>query len=109
MSRAPTARRGVQGEAGISALTLVKASSDSNSGDTKTITVSCEDAGEELFAISGGASLSGATSGVGLTASAPTGVAGSKPLGWTASAAEFTAQSGSWTLEVYVVCAQVQD
>ena len=28
-------------------------------------------------------------------------------LGWTASASKQSAQSGSWTLEVYVICATV--
>ena len=32
---------------------------------------------------------------------------GDKPLGWTASASDLSAQSGSWTLEVYVICATV--
>jgi hypothetical protein len=68
----------------------------------------CTDAGDDFFAIAGGASVSGASSGVVLTASAPTGVPGDKPLGWTASAAEASAQSGAWTLDVYVVCAQVE-
>ena len=35
------------------------------------------------------------------------GVPGDKPLWWTASASELAAQSGSWTLEVYVICATV--
>ena len=51
------------------------------------------------------ASTTGANDGVVITASAPTGVPGVKPLGWTASAAELSAQSGRWTLEVYVICA----
>ena len=53
------------------------------------------------------ASTTGANDGVVITASAPTGVPGVKPLGWTASAAELSAQSGRWTLEVYVICATV--
>ena len=60
-----------------------------------------------FFAIGGGASRTGADEGVVITASAPTGVPGDKPLGWTASASELAAQSGSWTLEVYVICATV--
>ena len=61
----------------------------------------------EFFAIGGGASTTGANDGVVITASAATGVLGDKPLGWTASASELSAQSGSWTLEVYVICAKV--
>ena len=54
-----------------------------------------------------GASTTGANDGVVITSSAPTGVPGDKPLGWTASAAELSAQSGRWTIEVYVICATV--
>ena len=60
-----------------------------------------------FFAIGGGASRTGADEGVVITGSAPTGVPGDKPLGWSASASELSAQSGSWTLEVYVICATV--
>ena len=61
----------------------------------------------EFFAIGGGASTTGANDGVVITASAPTGIPGDKPLGWAASASDLSAQSGSWTLEVYVICATV--
>ena len=61
----------------------------------------------EFFAIGGGASKMGANDGVIINASAPTGVPGDKPLGWTASVSELSAQSGSWTLDVYVICATV--
>ena len=47
-----------------------------------------------------GASATGANDGVVITALAATGLPGDAPLGWTASASELSAQSGSWTLEV---------
>ena len=43
-----------------------------------------------------GASTTGANDGLVITASDPTGVPGDKPLGWTASSAELSAQSGRW-------------
>ena len=103
----PHGPQGIQGPAGLSNLTLVKVSTDSTSDD-KSGSAMCSDAGEDLFAIAGGAAVTGASEGVSLTASAPTGVPGDKPLGWTASAAEMSPQSGSWTLDVYVVCANIE-
>ena len=85
----------------------MKVSSDATSDDKSTVAM-CADAGEDLFAIAGGAAVAGASEGVALTANGPTGVPGDKPLGWTASAAEMSPQSGSWTLEVYVVCANIE-
>ena len=58
----------------------------------------------DVLGIYGSVRTTGANGGVVITSSVLTGVPGDKPLGWTATAAELSVQSGSWTLEVCVIC-----
>ena len=79
--------------------------------ENKSITVLCEESGEELTAIAGGALVTGAdgsiASGVAIGGSRPTGLSGEVPGGWIASATEVGDNAADWKLTVYAVCAVV--
>ena len=75
----------------------------------KTATARCSDAGENLSAVSGGARLSGVTTGVAIIGTYPTGNEGEVPSGWIAEARyDGSDEPGSWSLTAYAVCADVQ-
>ena len=88
-------------------MTEVSPSNSSDKTGNDAVIAECSEAGEELSAISGGATLSGSTRGVAIVETRPTGLEGEVPAGWTASAVEINSNSGFWTLTVYVVCAKV--
>lgn len=79
--------------------------------DNKSVTVLCEESGEELTAIAGGGLVTLANgavaSGVTIAGSRPTGLAGEIPGGWVANATEIGNNTSSWKLTVYAVCAIV--
>ena len=102
----PHGPQGVRGEPGISGVEIATIVSASSSDD-KSETVTC-DVGKKLSAISGGARLSGSTGdNVAIVETRPTGVPGEVPSAWMAKAVEVNANSGSWVLTVYAVCAKV--
>jgi hypothetical protein len=72
-----------------------------SSSEPKSETAECP-AGKEV--IGGGASLLGANSQLALTGSAPVINGGGK---WTASAVEFAAEAGDWSIQVVAVCAEL--
>jgi len=81
-----------------------KTSSLTESETPKEATVECPDG---KVAIGGGAKIIGGTL-VALTDSGPTPPnANGKRIGWSVAAAEMAVEAGNWSLEAYVVCAQL--
>jgi hypothetical protein len=83
--------------------------------ETKTSTLTASETPKEAtvecpggkVAIGGGAKVIGGTT-VALTDSGPTPPnADGKRIGWSAAAAEMVADAGNWSVEVYVVCAEL--
>jgi hypothetical protein len=92
---------GPAGPPGISGYTVVHVHTAANADDTKLIRAECP-AGDSP--LGGGAVLSGiADKNVALDTNGPT------DTGWVAIAREVVATSGSWSLHVYAICAQVAD
>lgn len=88
----------------MSELAVVTAE-DTGSGD-KMVTAECVT--DELFAIGGGASVSGAPDGsVAIVETRPSGLVDEVSGAWIAKAVELESGLGSWTLTVYAVCARV--
>lgn len=102
----PHGPQGIQGVPGVSNLLIVSAISRSDSVDKSGVAL-CSAAGNNLYAIGGGAMISGVADGVGLVETRPVGLEGEIPSGWQAKAVEVNEQSGDWTLTVYAVCASV--
>lgn len=91
----------------MSDLTIVISSSvENNTAGSKTATASCSDAGEDHHAISGGVVVLGDSSGVSVTETRPTGIAGEVPGGWQV-AADGPTGDGVWGVRAYAVCALV--
>jgi hypothetical protein len=94
----------------VSGLQIVTNDSELDS-ENKSVTVLCEESGEELTAIAGGALVTNASgsiaTGVAIGGSRPTGLAGETPGGWVANATEVGNNAASWKLTVYAVCAVV--
>lgn len=73
--------------------------------DTNHTTIALCPAGKEV--LGGGVRVTGANSKVVPTESAPEFNASGARIGWSASARELEAESGSWTLLAYAVCAEL--
>ncbi len=76
--------------------------------DDKHVTAECER--DDLFAIGGGAHVSGVTptqASIAIVETRPTALEGELPGAWTGSAVEIQPTGEVWTLTVYAVCAQV--
>ena len=91
----------------MSDLVIVTSDSAENSTDgSKSATASCMDAGEDHHAISGGVAVLGSATGVSITETRPTGIAGEVPGGWQVTATGPTG-SDNWGVRAYAVCALV--
>jgi hypothetical protein len=84
---------------------VIVTSDSTGAGASKSATANCSDAGEDHHAISGGVEVVGSATGVSITESRPTGIAGEVPGGWQV-AADGPAGSG-WSVRAYAVCALV--
>jgi len=95
----PQGPEGPEGPPGLSGLTLVTATSASNSSSPKTQTVSCV---PSQHALGGGASITGGGNNIAIQESFPT---GDPPTGWSATAFEAIGTPASWSITAYVICA----
>jgi hypothetical protein len=82
---------------------LVTKSDVVNNGSPKTISADCP-TGKQ--AIGGGARITDERDTVALTESFPKADAQNKPIGWTATAREMTAEAEDWTFVAYAICAE---
>jgi len=85
-------------------VTYVNKLSNEDSEDAKTVTAECP-SGKE--AIGGGARVNGELNEVALTGSNPFSAANGARTGWSAYARESTATAQNWSLEAFVICAEL--
>ena len=84
---------------------VIVTSDSSGTGANKTATASCSTAGEDHRAVSGGVEVRGSVTGVTVTETRPTGIAGEVPGGWQVAASG--PEGSGWSVRAYAVCALV--